>query len=106
MTPFLTVRPAGGGLAADCGLNRVVRTLDGALRVYAEKPPAAAFSAELTLLSPSGVSVGSGGLPAATSETLGGVRVREGSGLRVDESGNLSVDRASAEELEDLFDRE
>lgn len=50
MVPILTILPAYMDTAADCGMSSVVRTLDGALRVYAERAPEAEIRASLALL--------------------------------------------------------
>lgn len=42
-------------------------------------------------------------LPAASATVLGGVRVREGSGLVVDGSGNIAIDAAADLEAEDIY---
>lgn len=54
MVPFLTVLPACLNIAGGCGLSSTVRTLNGGLRVYAKRAPAAAMEASLTLVRLSG----------------------------------------------------
>ena len=51
----------------------------------------------------SGIGGGAPALPPAGAETIGGVMVREGSGLRVDAEGVLCVDAATEEEVAELL---
>ena len=44
-------------------------------------------------------------VPIATDKTLGGVRVRPGSGLVLHPDGTLEIDPASAEQVEDLYEK-
>ena len=103
--PTLTILPQFLDVAADCGLGNVARTLDGALRVYAQQPPETPISAILTLqgIIPNFGEDTSAFLPSATATRLGGVKVRQGSGLVVDKEGNLTVDAANAGDAENLF---
>lgn len=107
MAPLLTVLPEGTQAAADCGLAHCLETRDGALRLWARKVPAQPIAASLVLLGDTGWLSGIGGgapaLPPAGAETLGGVMVREGSGLRVDAQGVLCVDAATEEEVAELL---
>ena len=43
--------------------------------------------------------------PVASENSLGGVRVQTGSGLSIDEEGNLSIDMATAEEIANLYEQ-
>lgn len=107
MVPILTILPAYMDTAADCGMSSVVRTLDGALRVYAEIVPEDEIHASLALLCTSGGGGGTGGtgagyvLPPATGDKLGGVKV--GPGLNVASDGTLSVNAASEAEVNELL---
>lgn len=107
MAPLLTVLPEGTQAAADCGLAHCLETRDGALRLWARKVPAQPIAASLVLLGDTGWLSGIGGgapaLPPAGAETIGGVMVREGSGLRVDAEGVLCVDAATEEEVAELL---
>ena len=49
MTPILTVKPDSVKAAVDCGLSPACQTVNGALRVFAAREPAAAMSCELSL---------------------------------------------------------
>ena len=77
--------------------------------MYAEAAPAGELQGTLTLFGSSGLGEipGEGGgayaLPVASATRLGGVRVKEGSGLVVDDGGNLSIDAATAQEVADVF---
>lgn len=100
MVPMLTILPASQETATDCGLCTTARTIDGALRVYAQQIPAAAISCSLVLLcSSGGAGVGAGYiLPVASASQLGGVKV--GKLLSVESDGTLSVDtQALVEEV-------
>lgn len=109
LIPMLTILPESLRASGDCGLCSATQTLDGAIRLYAKEAPAEPIRACLTLLDSSqygGVSPTPGpsySLPAAGGSTLGGVMVKSGSGLRIDERGNLSLDAASGEEMAELF---
>ena len=96
MVPTLTILPAWEETAQKCGLRSAARTLDGALRVYAQAAPDAEMRASLMLASQSG-SVNAGGgsgyvLPAATKTRLGGVKI--GPGVGVEQDGTIRVDVA------------
>lgn len=96
MVPMLTILPAWEETAQKCGLRSAARTLDGALRVYAQAAPDAEMRASLMLASQSG-SVNAGGgsgyvLPAATKTRLGGVKI--GPGVGVEQDGTIRVDVA------------
>ncbi|MCI8537861.1 MAG: hypothetical protein HFF18_04260 [Oscillospiraceae bacterium] len=110
MQPQLSVHLEHLKTAMDCELSTVAQTMDGVLRLYAKSVPAANMTATLTLLcATSGAAGGGWGpgtgrpLPAATGTTLGGVMVREGSGLTIDSSGNLTLDTAAPQDVEQLF---
>ena len=107
MTPLLTVLPDGIQTAAKCGLAHFLETRDGALRLWAKREPEGPISTVLALLGDVGQILSTGGglsvLPPAGAEALGGVMVREGSGLRVDAEGVLCVDAATEEEVAELL---
>ena len=106
LVPMLTILPESAGTAGLCGMSPIARTMDGLLRVYAKFSPSEPVKAHLTLLGTSSVSGGTEGgyaLPAATASTLGGVKVRRGSGLTVDSSGNLAIDAAGSGDVAGLF---
>lgn len=50
LTPILVILPACLGTAGACGLSSTVRTLDGLLRVYANRTPSAPMEASLILV--------------------------------------------------------
>lgn len=114
MIPILTVHPASMQAAVNCGMASTCQTLEGMLRIWSYTPPKVDIKASLYL---SGYTSGyrmvrarSGGaevsavLPVASETQLGGVRIRNGSGLKVDANGNLSLDFASREEVINSFD--
>lgn len=107
LTPMLTVLPASLETAGNCGLCPVTRTLNGALRLYAKETPEKPINAVLSLLGTDfpapAPSPAPGTIPMATPTTLGGVKVKRGSGLTVDSSGNLSLDAATGDAVAELF---
>ena len=104
LTPLLTILPDSMGTAAMCCISPFARTLDDILRVYAKAIPDRPVNARLTLLGNAGKeSGGSYTLPAATATSLGGVKVRSGSGLTVDSGGNLKLDTAPKDTVVNLF---
>ena len=111
LIPVLTIVPECIETAGDCGLSPYVRTLSGALRVYADQAPEKPIHASLALLGVTQSVTGSipvegeSGyvLPVASSTTPGVVKVRHGSGLRVDSNGNLSLDTATKEDVANIF---
>lgn len=105
LVPLLTILPESLETAGQCGMSSSVRTLDGILRVYAKSPPDEPVKARLALLGTAsgGTPGGSCTIPPATAYALGGVKVRQGSGLTVDGSGNLSIDAAGGGDVEELF---
>lgn len=104
LVPMLTILPESAGTAGLCGMSPIARTMDGLLRVYSKFSPSGPVKAHLTLLGTASGGTGSGcTLPAATASTLGGVKVRRGSGLTVDNSGNLAIDAAGSGDVAGLF---
>lgn len=111
LVPKLAIVPEHLGVAADCDLSTCADTLRGALRVYAVRSPSSAINASLALLGviqniedklpPAGG--GAYVLPIASSTTPGVVKIGRGSGLRVDSSGNLSLDTATTEDVANIF---
>jgi hypothetical protein len=94
-----------GNLRIDlCGLAPFAQTLDGTLRLWAERVPQKDIHASLALLrDSSGLTlVGGALLTPATPEQIGGVKV--GPGLNVTEDGTLSVDMASEEDVAQMLD--
>lgn len=107
LVPVLTVYPEHLTAAGDCGLSPYARTIPGALRVYAKSIPTSEISASLALLGVSQPMAGGNGdtvLVPASETNLGGVRVRKGSGLAVDQYGYISIDAATPREVETLYD--
>lgn len=93
--------------AEEAGLCPTVSASDCSMRFWSEKIPDSDLTGTLMLTAAGANFGGSGGtyvLPAATDTTLGGVRVQNGSGLKVDTKGNLSLDTATDEEILSMFD--
>jgi len=95
MIPILTIHPSGDEIARECDMSTAARTIDGALRVYAQKAPAENINCSLTLLAVGGSTGGNGEggtyvLPTATATRLGGVKI--GDGIDANSDGTISVD--------------
>lgn len=94
MIPMLTILPEGQQTAIACNLCTTARTIDGALRVYAQQIPSADIRCSLTLFCTGGAAGGGTGtgyiLPVASASQLGGVKI--GNGLSVENDGTLSID--------------
>lgn len=102
MIPMVTILPEGQQTAIACNLCTTARTIDGALRVYAQQIPSADIRCSLTLFCTGGAAGGGTGtgyiLPVASASQLGGVKV--GKLLSVESDGTLSVDtQALVEEV-------
>ena len=87
--PEVTVYPDSEAAASACGLRRTCETFDGALRFLASRPPSEAIIVSAAIIE-AGEGGGGGGIPVATKNTLGGVKV--GDGLAVTGDGTISVD--------------
>ncbi len=78
LTPMLTILPASLGTARDCGLCFAVGAMDGVLRFYTKKVPAAPIRAQLALLGVAPYTGEIGGiadsLPVATANRVGGIK--------------------------------
>lgn len=99
MLPDLSIYPADMETARLCAFSTSVRTMAGALRVYAQTAPAADMRATLTLTAASGAmpSGGSGGGATSignglTYDANGNLAVKAGDGLTFDDQGALAVD--------------
>lgn len=106
MQPHLSIHRAHLNTAKGCGFSTASRTLDGALRVYAQTAPSADMAATLTLLCATSGSARDadwegGALPVATVSRAGAVK--PGKGLRIEEDGTLSVDTASEKEVNEML---
>ena len=73
------------------------------MRLWAKAKPTEDLKGTLTLLFENGANPAR--LPTATDSILGGVRVKDGSGLAIDAEGNLSIKAATPEEVIDLYSR-
>ncbi len=96
MIPILTILPEAQATARACEMSTASRTIDKALRVYAQKIPAQDMPASLSLLG-GGSDVGGGSayrLPVATATRLGGVKI--GGGVNAKDDGTISVNVTQA----------
>lgn len=111
MQPHLSIHPAYLGAAENCGFSTASRTLDGALRVYAQAAPAEEMTATLTLLcatsDKAGGGIVSGGGGSAVPENIGKgltytadgkLSVKIGDGLKFDKSDAVAVDGSALSE--------
>lgn len=92
LTPNVILHKSACGVAKAAGLSTSSRTLDGALRLWAQQVPTSDMAATLVLMSDSGGINGGGGssyvLPVATKDRLGGVKL--GDGFSTAPDGTLS----------------
>lgn len=107
--PHVSLDRSSLDVANVAGLCPTIQALDGILRFWAKKVPSKDMYGTAAFLI-SGTMSGNGGgdsayvLPAATSTTLGGVKVQQGSGLTIDGEGNLAIDAATESETEDVYE--
>lgn len=91
---------------ADCGVSTTSESYSGYVRIKAKTAATANLTGTLYLI---GKAAGSGGggdyeLPIATDTTLGGVKIKDGGGLKIDGLGNLELDAATGQDVHDLYD--
>lgn len=108
LTPMLVLYPKSLRTAGACGLCPSADTKNGAIRLYAKAIPETPIEARLGLLGTAPVSGSTGGggpqmLPVADGTTLGCVKVKRGSGLKIDGNGNISLDTATGDDLTGMF---
>ena len=102
--PLVALSVSGLEAAEDCKLMSVVETVEGGIAFCAKRVPETNIAGTIALIYSKNGEIGEGyTLPVATSTTLGGVRIQEGSGLTIDSSGNLAIDAATGQQAEDLF---
>lgn len=104
--PSVTLYGDALAIAYTAGMSQAAQALDGKLRFWSAVKPTADMTAAVALFFHSGGSFTPTNMPIATGDTVGGVKVKSGSGLNIDESGNLSLDNASTEEVEKLLNDE
>lgn len=99
--PDLSIYKADLETARMCGFSTSVRTIDGALRVYAQEAPAAEMRATLTLYGmsssgSSGTGVGATSIGQGLTYTSDGrIAVKAGDGLTFDDNGAVAVDASA-----------
>lgn len=106
MLPDLSIYKADLETARLCGFSTSVRTIDGALRVYAQEAPAAEMRAALALFGTGGSLPSGGGTPISkatigqglTYTTDGKIAVKAGDGLTFDDQGAVAVDAGTLSE--------
>ena len=101
--PMVAFNIASLPVAQAAEICPTIQALDGFVRLWAKAKPTEDIKGTLTLLYSNGANPAR--LPTATDSVLGGVRIKEGSGLRIDEEGNLSINAATPKEVEELYDR-
>ncbi len=87
--------------AREAEICPTIQAFNGFVRLWAKAKPTENLKGTLTLLFENGVNPAR--LPTATDSILGGVRVKDGSGLAIDAEGNLSIKAATPEEVIDLY---
>lgn len=102
-SPMVAFNIASLPAAQEAEICPTIQAFDGFVRLWAKNRPSEDIKGAITLLFDMGDNPAH--LPTATDSVLGGVRVKEGSGLRIDEEGNLSINAATPKEVEELYDR-
>lgn len=105
MYPSVTLHKTALRTAWQAGLCQIVQALKGVLRFWATEKPSADMEATAALFFRS-AGAGPQNIPVATSNSLGGVKVRRDSGLNIDDEGNIALEKATAKEVEALFNKE
>lgn len=104
MFPQLALDKSSLKVARAAGLCPTIQVLSGAIRLWARRNPTQDLVGTLALSTESSGGGGGGGdIPVASSTTLGGVMIPNGSGLTVDREGNLRIDGATAQEVEEVY---
>lgn len=107
--PNVALEKSSLEVAAKAGLCPTVKASNGSLRFWAKKIPNEDISGTAALVYARGKQpyvIGADGkhvVPVATSTAVGGVVVQEGSGLKVDDFGNLSINTMTDEDLSEIF---
>lgn len=101
-TPMVALDITSLAAAREAEICSTIQAFEGFVRVWARKRPEEDLKGTITLFFENGVNPAR--LPTANASILGGVKVQEGSGLRIDEEGNLSIDAATPEEILDVYD--
>lgn len=102
-SPHVALDKGSLEVSGDAGVCPMVQTLDGFLRFWSREIPEDDLIGTVTLFPWSGNSANnSGSISTATETRPGTVMVKSGSGLVVDEEGNLSLDAATMEDWEAL----
>ena len=89
---------------ADCGGSTESESYTGYVRIKAKTAATANITGIVYLI---GKATGGGGdyeLPVATDTILGGVKIKNGGGLKIDGLGNLALDAATEQDVKDLYD--
>lgn len=102
-SPMVAFDIASLAAAREAEICPTIQAFDGFVRLWAKSRPTEDLKGVLTLLFDNGVNPGN--IPTASDSVLGGVKVQSGSGLTVDEEGNLSIDAATKDEVRDVYDR-
>lgn len=95
--------------ASKAALCPTVKTSNGIIRFWAKKIPNEDIIGSAALVYVRGKQpyvIGGDGkhvVPVATSTAVGGITVQPNSGLKIDESGNLSVDAMTKDDVKNIF---
>lgn len=101
-SPMVALDIASLAAARDAVLCSTIQAFDGFVRLWAINYPSEEIKGTITLFFDAGANPAR--LPTATGSILGGVKVKEGSGLSIDLEGNISIDAATSEEVLDVYD--
>lgn len=92
---------------SDCGASTETDSYTGYVRLKAKTAATANITGVLYLIGKATGGGGGGGdyeLPVATDTILGGVKIKDGGGLKIDGLGNLELDAATDQDVRDLYD--
>lgn len=102
--PLVSITDATGETAKLACVGIPCTAYNGYVRFRSKRRPTAEIAGTCHLLVRGSVGGNVGEIPVATADTLGGVKVQGGSGLKIDPEGNLSVDTATNEETAGAID--
>ena len=104
-SPIVALDTKSYKAARNAEICPTIQAFDGFVRLWAKNRPEEDIKGTILLLFDSDGSNPKSAFPVASENSLGGVRVQTGSGLSIDEEGNLSIDMATAEEIANLYEQ-
>lgn len=102
--PIVTITEATEETAKLSSMSERCTAYNGYVRFRSVDRPTAEIAGTCHLLVRGSIGGTVGEIPVASADTLGGVKVQGGSGLKIDIEGNLSVDTASEAEASEAID--